>query len=116
MQFVHEDDLSLILYYLMKNNIKGIFNIAGDGTIRLSEIIKIANILEIKLPYFLVKLLSALFWKLHIYDAPPSLIPFIMYPWVVDNSTLKSKIPPNFLKYDTISTLQDFLRNRRDGN
>lgn len=114
MQFVHEDDLSRILYFLMKNSIGGIFNIAGDGQIRLSEVIERAGLFEIKLPFGLARVLASIFWALHIENLPPSLLPFIMYPWLVDNSHLKSKINAEILKYDTISTLDDFLRSKQD--
>ncbi len=114
MQFVHEDDLVMILYTLMKKGIGGIFNIAGDGKIRLSEIISRAGLFEIRLPYVLAKLLGSIMWNLHIDKAPPSLLPFIMFPWLVDNSYLKSKIEKEILKYDTISTLEEFLRSRQD--
>lgn len=110
MQFVHEDDLAGVLYYLMRNEIRGIFNIAGDGKIRLSEIIKLANIFNIKLPYPFARALGKLMWKMHLESAPPSILPFIMYPWMVDNSYLKSKLNQEIFKFDTITTLKDFLR------
>lgn len=114
MQFVHEDDISMILYTLMKNRIGGIFNISGDGKIRLSEIISRAGLFEVKLPYGLARFIGSIMWNLHIEKAPPSLLPFIMYPWLVDNSYLKSKINNEILKYDTISTLEEFLRSKQN--
>ncbi len=112
MQFVHEEDLVRILYLLMKNKLGGIYNISGDGTIRLSEVISRAGTFEIKLPYGIAKVLGSVMWNLRIENIPPSLLPFIMYPWVVDNSHLKSKLGSEILKYDTISTLEDFLRRK----
>lgn len=110
LQFVHEDDLTRILYVLMKKEKGGVFNIAGDGKIRLSEIIKLANLREIKLPYRLARFIGSMLWTTHLYDSPPSVLPYIMYPWMVDTTLLKSTIGGDIFKYDTKSTLLEFLK------
>ncbi len=114
MQFVHEDDLVRVLYLLMKNKLGGIYNISGDGKIRLSEIINRAGVFEVKLPYRIARVLGSVMWNLRIESIPPSLFPFIMYPWLVDSSLLKSKLGREILKYDTISTLEEFLRSKKN--
>lgn len=109
MQFVHEDDVASFFALLTQKRINGAFNLAGDGTLRLSEIAKIIGKPTVKVPSGLLKMFFKTMWKLHIYvEAPQGLVDFMAYPWVVDTTRAKELLgwQP---KYSSEETLRSML-------
>ena len=93
MQFVHEDDLTNILGAFVTSPKEGIFNLAGDGVIKYSEVARLLRKRLLKLPRKLLKLLIASSWATHLQSASPaSGLEFIKYPPVVSTDKLKREL------------------------
>lgn len=89
-QFLSEQDTGEILYRAMKSSARGVFNCAGDGVVRFSEFIRQTGKRPLVLPSFIVYPLAALLWTLRVAPFPAGLLDMIRYPWVVDNTRLKT--------------------------
>jgi UDP-glucose 4-epimerase len=89
MQFVSEDDMAEVLYRAVRSEARGILNVAGDGTIRYSEMVRAVGKKPLPVPAALLYPLSAVLWALHLAPFPPGLLDMIRYPWVAENKRLK---------------------------
>jgi len=89
MQFLSEEDISVVLYQAIKEGKHGIFNVAGDGVIRFNTLARQVGKKPLALPAFLVYPWTALLWALHLAPFPPGILDLIRYPWVGDNTKLK---------------------------
>lgn len=90
MQFVSEEDIGEILYRSVKSEVRGIFNVAGDGVVRYSEVISGAGKRTLALPYAVLNSSASLLWGLHLSAFPPGFLDMIRWPWVADNTRLKT--------------------------
>lgn len=90
-QYIHEDDLARLFSLLIEKKTPGPFNAAGDGLIKLSEEAALLGKPSTKIPYGLLYFLFWVLWRLHIkmVEAPPGLIDYITYPWVLDTTRAK---------------------------
>jgi len=92
MQFIHEEDMTHILMECLRRRLGGIYNVAGEGTIRYSQVAALLGRRLVPLPAFLLYPLTEALWRLRVAslaDGPAAGIPFIRYPWVADASKLK---------------------------
>jgi UDP-glucose 4-epimerase len=115
MQFVHEYDLIQVIETFLNQKKGGIFNVAGEGDLRYSEVAKLARKKLLRLPDSLIKPLMHISWALHLQnDSPYSGLEFIKYPPVVSTGKLLKEIGFRF-QYSTEEALSSFvstLRNR----
>lgn len=88
-QFCGEEDMVEVLRRSTLERWSGVANVAGDGAIRFSEVIKAMGKRAIVLPEGILKGLVGLLWRLRILRFPPTLIDFTMHPWVGDITRLK---------------------------
>jgi UDP-glucose 4-epimerase len=93
-QFVHEDDVVEAISRLLAERRPGIFNLTGDGTIKLSECARLAGIKTRKISTRLYKRIARTAWALRLpkVEAPPGQIDFILYPWIASNEKIKSEL------------------------
>lgn len=89
MQFISEYDMVEILYRAVRDRWGGVVNVAGDGVLKYSEVIKILGRRELPLPARLLYPTTEILWKLGIFQFPSSLIDLVRYPWVADTTKLK---------------------------
>lgn len=88
LQIVHQDDLIRALSCILKKPIKGIYNIAGPGSIPLSEILEIKKTRKIPVPDFLIKgVLSHL--PGNTFSVPSYMVDFFKFPTLLDNNKFK---------------------------
>jgi UDP-glucose 4-epimerase len=114
MQFVHEDDLINIIGVLLGQGKGGIFNVAGDGVLKYSEIARLLRKRLLKLPGIFLKSVISFSWTLHLQSASPaSGIEFIKYPPVVSTDRLKKELGFKF-QYSSRETLLSFVASLRD--
>jgi len=114
MQFVHEDDLINIIGFFLEQGKGGIFNVAGDGVLKYSEIARLLEKRLLKLPGILLKSVISLSWTLHLQSASPAGgIEFIKYPPVVSTNRLKKDTGYSF-KYSTKEALSAFAASLTD--
>lgn len=90
MQFVSEEDIGEILYRAVKSEARGIFNVAGDGVVRYSDVVRAAGKRPLPIPAFALYASSALLWALGLSAFPAGFLDMIRYPWVAENARLKT--------------------------
>lgn len=111
MQFVSEDDMAEVLYRTLKSDGRGIFNVAGDGTIQYSEMVRAVGKKPLALPELIIYPLAAILWAFRFAPFPPGMLDMIRYPWVADNTRLKhvfGYIP----RMDSLQALDSFIAAR----
>jgi UDP-glucose 4-epimerase len=93
-QFVHEDDVVEAMSRLLVERRGGIFNLTGDGTIKLSEAARLAGLKTRKMSTKVYRRIAKAAWTLHLpkVEAPPGQIDFILYPWIASNEKLKAEL------------------------
>jgi UDP-glucose 4-epimerase len=93
-QFVHEDDVVDAISRLLLEHKAGIFNLTGDGTVKLSEAAAIAGLKTRKVPYRVQRRIAAAMWRLRVprMEAPPGQIEFLRYPWIASNEKIKAEL------------------------
>jgi UDP-glucose 4-epimerase len=89
-QFLSEEDMSAILLHAVKAQAGGIFNCAGDGTIRYSDVVRASGKQPWALPAAFLYPLTNLFWNLRLSPFPAGILDLIRYPWVADTTRLKT--------------------------
>ena len=93
MQFIHEDDMVETLVRCLESRSSGIYNAAGDGAIRWSEMAAVAGRRTARLPAFAWRALVQAGWALRIQnDAPAVGLDFIRYRWTVNADKIKREL------------------------
>ncbi len=93
MQFAHEDDIARGMARCLRMRASGVYNIAGYGTIRWSEMAAIANARLARLPPAAWRALVALGWRLGLQtDAPACGLDFIRYRWTVSAEKIRREL------------------------
>ena len=108
MQFLHEDDLARAHEIFVMEDIPGIFNIVGRGTMKWSDVVETAGRKVVKLPSFILYPTLSLLWHLHLTEFPSQILDFIKYRWVASGE--KAQKEAGFIpEYTTKEALQSFL-------
>lgn len=89
MQYVSEEDMLEVMYRATMEGWRGPVNVAGEGTLRYSEVVRTLGRIRIPLPSFVLYPFVWLLWHLRIFKFPPSLLDLIRYPWVGDITRLR---------------------------
>lgn len=94
LQYVHEDDVVEALSRLLLGHVGGIFNLTGDGTIRLSEGAALAGLKTRRISYEPYRRLVSVLWRLKVprIEAPPGQLDFVRFPWLASNERIKSAL------------------------
>lgn len=112
MQFVSEDDMAEVMYRAVKGEARGILNVAGDGTVRYTDMVRAVGKQPLALPAGLIYRLAGVMWKLRLAPFPPGMLDMIRYPWVGDNARLKNDF--GFApQLDTRQSLDAFVAARK---
>jgi UDP-glucose 4-epimerase len=113
MQFLHEDDLVLTLARCLKLRPRGVYNVAGDGTIRWSEMVSVMERPLISLPALIWYFLTSAAWRLRIQDDSPACgLDFIRYRWTASAEKLKAELGIEF-RHTSRSAWQSHARRNR---
>lgn len=112
MQFVSEDDMAEVLYQALKSGTRGIFNVAGDGTISYSEMVRAVGKKPLALPELIIYPLAAVLWAFRCAPFPPGMLDMIRYPWVGDNTRLK-KVFGYAPRLNSLQALNSFISARQ---
>jgi UDP-glucose 4-epimerase len=93
-QYVHEDDVIEALTRLLLERRGGIFNLTGDGTLRLSECAALAGLKTRDIPFGPYRRIAAALWRLRLprAEAPPGQLDFMRYPWIASNEKIKREV------------------------
>jgi UDP-glucose 4-epimerase len=90
LQFVHEDDVVSSIEFAMRNNVPGVFNVAGDGKLPWSEVAAMCGRRLAPMPPVFTEQAAAPLGALGLVDLPPELLSFLRYGRGVDNRRLKN--------------------------
>ncbi len=108
MQFLSEEDTGEILYRAVKSDVRGIFNAAGDGTLRFSEVARLCGKKLLSLPAWLAYPMTSLAWTLRLAPCPAGLLDMTRYAWVADTARLKQVFGYS-PRLTTLQALQSFV-------
>jgi UDP-glucose 4-epimerase len=109
MQFVHEEDLTEILWRFISEPHPGTFNVAGPGSIPWSKVVKMARKRLLRFPAPVAYGLTNLTWRLRVQnDAPGVGLDYIRWPWIVNTARLEHELAFTF-KYSSYDALQSYL-------
>ncbi len=117
MQFIHEDDLINIIGLFISQRKGGIYNVAGDGVLKYSEVARLLCKRLLKLPGKLLDLAVSLSWTLHLQNAAPAgALNFIKYPPVVSTEKLKRELGFEFhySSKEALSAYADCVTKQND--
>lgn len=90
MQFLHEDDAAEIMRHCLLNGVEGTYNVGGVGTVRWSEMARIAGRRLVRLPAPLLYGATEMSWRLGLQSRSAGCgLDFIRYPWVVSGEKLE---------------------------
>ncbi len=111
LQFVHEDDVARAIVTIIEKDGRGPYNVAPPDYIRLREAMKLTGRPSIRLPERGLEIMLGISWRLGLplVNAPPSLLDFLRYPWVMDSSRLQKELGFEF-RYSTRETVEIMLR------
>ena len=93
MQFLHLDDYTAIVETALTKQANGIFNIAGNGTMRWRDLVRTAGSVGIPLPAPFLKVLTGLTWRLRLQNySKASGLNFIQYPWLASIEKARTEL------------------------
>jgi len=110
MQFVHEEDVADFFSLLIEKKVAGAFNLGGDGVIKFSEIAKMVNKRSIYTPTWVMKKIMQVLWTARLVtEAPPGIINYIKYEWVLDSEKAKKELgwKPEYTTKQTLRIMLD---------
>ncbi len=93
LQFIHEDDMAACLVEAMvKPGIRGVYNVAGEGAVRFSELVRLYGKRTIPLPLWLLKAIARFLWFVRISKVPADQLEFLRYTWIMDATKTKRRL------------------------
>ena len=111
-QFIHEDDAVEVLYRATREDHPGIFNVAADGVLLLSQAIRICGKPSLPIPLPLATPLATAMRRLKLIDFPTDQLQFLVFGRVAENERLKREfgLTP---KRTTREALEEFVTGQR---
>lgn len=90
-QVVHVDDLVDALLLAIPNDLPGTYNVAADGWLGADDArALLPRSLWPPMPAELLERVLARTWASGLGDVPPSVVPYLVHPWVVANDRLRA--------------------------
>jgi UDP-glucose 4-epimerase len=111
LQFLHEDDAVEVLYRAVREDHPGVYNVAGEGVVLLSQAIRLLGRPSVPVILPLVSPLASLVRRLGIVDFPTDQLRFLLYGRVADVSLLREGFGYSPM-FSTREALLDFARGR----
>lgn len=112
LQFCHEEDAVEVLVRTVTGTHPGVFNVAGDGAMYLSQCIRLSGRLSAAVPLPFVSGVANVLRRAQRADIAPDQLRFLQFGRVVDNTRLREEFP-GLPQYSTRAAFEDFLRRRR---
>lgn len=111
-QLVHEDDAVEVLHRATREDHPGIFNVAADGVLLLSQAIRMCGKPPVPVPLPFASPLASALQRFGLVDFPRDQLRFLVYGRVADNTRLKQRFgyQPAFT---TRAALQEFVTGQR---
>jgi UDP-glucose 4-epimerase len=111
-QWLHEEDLGEAFYTAVTQDLPGIYNVAPDDHIKLSESYRLMGLRPLRLPAGFMKVAADILFRLRLINVSRGWVSLSEYPCVMSNAKLKqaSGWQPRFSCEDA---LRDFTRVAR---
>ncbi|MEW5910565.1 MAG: hypothetical protein AB1659_12235, partial [Thermodesulfobacteriota bacterium] len=109
MQFVHEDDVAEAFYLAATSDASGAFNLAADGGMRFSEMVKEMGKKHLRLPVWLVYPLVDILYTLRILAYGTAQLSYIRYPLSMNIEKIQKDLgfSPNYTSRQTLASFRD---------
>jgi UDP-glucose 4-epimerase len=89
LQFMHEDDVQEAIELCLMEQVPGVYNITGHGTVPYREIAQVAGIRCIPVPASMLEVITQASWNLRLQnDSTASGLAMARWPWVASNEKL----------------------------
>jgi UDP-glucose 4-epimerase len=111
-QFVHEDDAVEVLRQATRQDHPGIFNVAGDGVLLLSQAIRRCGKIRLPIPLPFANGAGALVRRVGRIDFPADQVPLLIYGRVAGTDRLKDTFGYT-PEYTTSAALEEFITGHR---
>ncbi|MBI4260149.1 MAG: NAD-dependent epimerase/dehydratase family protein [Actinobacteria bacterium] len=111
-QLIHEEDAIEVLDRAVREHHPGIYNVAADGVVYLSQALRTLGRPPVPVPLPLVRPLGAVLRRVGLVDYATDQLRFLLYGRVADNGRLKDGFGYRF-RHTTRDTLLDFAEKRR---
>ncbi len=113
-QFLHPDDLMEVYARALREDHPGVFNVAPDDAIPLSEVIRDGRKVAVPLPHLLAMPGYRVLWTAGIGEVHPSFLNFLRFSLIVDAARARAEF--GFSPRSTREAVSDFVRaTRGDG-
>ena len=90
MQLLHEDDLAEVMVRCILDRVSGLYNLAGAGGVRWSEMVRSSGRRSVSLPAPVLYALTGAAWHLRLQsDSPARGLDLIRYPWHVSTQKIR---------------------------
>jgi UDP-glucose 4-epimerase len=112
LQFVHEDDAVAVLEQVTTEEHPGIYNVAGDGVLYLSQCVRLAGRLQLPIPGPFVSAVAETLRRTRRADIASDQLRFLQFGRVADTSRCKEELgfEPRFTSREAF---EDVVRHRR---
>jgi UDP-glucose 4-epimerase len=111
-QLIHEDDAIEVLGQSVRESHRGVFNVAADGVVYLSQAVRLLGRPPLPLVLPLVNPVAGMLRRTGVVDFATDQLRFLLYGRVVDNSRMKQEF--GFVPaYTTRRALEDYVVGRR---
>jgi UDP-glucose 4-epimerase len=112
LQFMHEDDAVEVLYRSVREDHPGVYNVAGEGVVLLSQALRLMGKPAVPVVLPLVAPLAGLVRRFGLVDFATDQLQFLLFGRVADITRLKTEFGYR-PRYSTRDALLDFARGRR---
>lgn len=89
-QAVHEDDAVAAVVHVTLRSLPGTFNVAADDVLTTDEVGEVTGRRAQPVSAHAARRLAALAWRWGQVEAPPGVVDYFTYPWVLSNDALRS--------------------------
>ena len=114
LQLLHEDDLIEVMHRCLMERVSGVYNLAGDGPVRWSEMASMFGRRLISLPAPLLYGLTGVTWALHLQgDSPPCGLDFIRHRWTVSTDKIRGDLGIS-LRHSSKNAWEDFVHRQQE--
>lgn len=93
MQFLHVDDYTAAVGVALRSEGSGVFNIAGDGTVRLGDLTRALGTRAVPIPEPLLRRAIDLTWRLRLQSrSPANGLALIRHPWLASTTRIEQEL------------------------
>jgi UDP-glucose 4-epimerase len=92
LQFVHEADAVAAFKLAVDRDIAGVFNVAGEGVLPLSKVVKLVGRVRLPLIGSATRSLASVLWATHASTLPSTFVDYLKYACVTDTERAQKQL------------------------